>query len=120
VAIDQADLQQQIEITAADKKMAPQISAGRVTDAQFFDQVGIAQSTLLQIACGLRMEVKLKSVEGGRLFQQLGNRRRPHHFLFEESYGLTERQIEGKLDEADQITAPTAAVTVNKFLSALT
>jgi hypothetical protein len=67
VAIDQADLQQQIEITAADKKMAPQISAGSVTDAQLFDQVGIAQSTLLQIACGFRMEVKLKSVEGGRL-----------------------------------------------------
>jgi hypothetical protein len=115
MVIDQSDLQQQIEITAAEGKMAPQVSAGSVTDAQFFDQGGIAQSAVFQIVCGLRMKVELKPVEGGRLLQQLGNWS-GRYFLFEKRHGLAERQIEKELDEADQVAAPAAAVAVEQIL----
>ena len=37
IMIDQAYLQQQIKINLAESQMAPQVSAGSVTDAEFFD-----------------------------------------------------------------------------------
>ena len=118
MAIDQAGLQQHIEIAAAEKKMAPQVSARSVTDAEFFDQGGIAQSALLQIACGLRMEMELKSVEGGRLLQQLGHRS-GRYFLFKECDGLAERQMEVELDKANQIATLAAAVAVEQILGGI-
>ena len=49
--------------------MAPQVSAGSITDAEFFDDGGIVQSALLQIADRFRMAVELELIEGGRLLQ---------------------------------------------------
>ena len=74
MVIDQADLQQQIERIAPSGEMPPQVPAGSITDAEFLDQGGIAQSAVLQIACRFRMAVELELIEGGRLLQQAGNR----------------------------------------------
>src|SRR6266851_1573747 len=51
--------------------MPPQISAGSVTDAEFLDQRGIMQSTVLQVARGFRMAVELKLIKSGCPLQQL-------------------------------------------------
>ena len=64
------------------------------------------------------MKVELKSVEGGRLLQQLGNRS-GRYFLFEECDGLAERQMEEELDEANQIATLAAAVAVEQILGGI-
>ena len=48
--------------------MAMQVSAGSVTDAQFFDG-GMAQSALLQILSSFRIAVQLQLVERDCLLQ---------------------------------------------------
>ena len=76
MAADQAAVEQQIERVAQGGEMAPQVSAGSITDAHLLDQGGIVQTALLQIADRFRMAVELELIEGGRLLQQLGKRER--------------------------------------------
>src|SRR5215831_9186631 len=96
--------------------MASQISAGSITNAEFFDQGGIVQSAVVQIASGFRMVMEL--VKGGCLLQQLGNRS-GQQFLFEKRHRLAERQIEEELDEADQVAAAAAAVAVEQVFAGI-
>ena len=61
----------QIERIAAGRQMMPQISAGSIADAEFFDEGGIAQSALLQILDRFGMAMELELIESGGLRQQL-------------------------------------------------
>ena len=76
MAVDQPGVEQQIDWIAPASEVAPQVSARRIPDAEFFDDGGIVQSTILQISGRFRMAVELKLIEGERLFQQLRSRSR--------------------------------------------
>ena len=118
VTIEQAGVKQQIEGIAQCREMASQISAGSITNAEFFDQGGIVQSAVGHIASGFRMVMELELVKGGCLLQQLGNGSE-RQFLFEKRHRLAERQIEEELDEADQVAATAAAVAVEQVFAGI-
>ena len=67
--IDEARVAQPIERIALGDQMAPQVSAGSIADAEFFEEGGVVQSALLEIVDRFRMPVELELVEGRRLFQ---------------------------------------------------
>src|SRR5581483_658081 len=96
--------------------MPPQVSAGSITDTHLLDQVGIVETTLLQIADRFRKAMELELIEGRRLLQQPGNGS-GGEFLFEQRHRSVERQIEEELDKADQVATPAAAVAVEQILS---
>ena len=118
MAVDQAGVEQQIEWIAQAGEMAPQVSAGSITDAEFFDQGGIVQSALFQISGRFRMTMELKLIEGERLLQQLGSGS-GRQFLFEMCHTLAERQIEEELDKADQVAAAATPVAVEQILAGI-
>ena len=49
--------------------MTPEVSAVRVTDAEFLDQGGVMQSAVLEIARDFRITMELKLIKSGRLLQ---------------------------------------------------
>jgi len=51
--------------------MTAQAPAWGITDAQFFDQGGIVQSALLQIAQRLRVAIQLLLIEGSGLLEYI-------------------------------------------------
>ena len=99
VAVDQAGVEQQIERIAQGSEMVPQVSAGRIADAEFFDEGGIVQSTVFQISGRFRMAVELKLIEGSCLLHQLGSGS-GRQFLFEMRHTLAEWQIRGRVGQS--------------------
>src|ERR1700722_146567 len=73
VVVDQSDFQQLIDRTAPGSQMPPQVSARSITDAEFLDQSGIVQSSVLQIAHRFGMAVELKLIKGGCFLQHQRN-----------------------------------------------
>jgi len=49
--------------------MPPQVSAGSISEAQFFNEGRMTQSTLLEILHRFRMTVEFELIESGRLLQ---------------------------------------------------
>ena len=52
LAVDQPGFEQLLETIASASKMTVQVSAGRVAEAQFLDQVRIMQAPLMQVCNG--------------------------------------------------------------------
>jgi hypothetical protein len=113
---DQSDFPQLLKRTIS--QMPTQISAGSITDAEFFDQSRIVQSAVLQIAHGFRVAVELKPIKGGRLLQQPRNGS-GRQLVFEMGHRLVEWQMEKKLNKADQVAAPAAAVAVEQVFGGI-
>ena len=61
---DQTCGAQPIEAITLGGEMLPQVPAGRLSDAQFCDKGGIAQSPLLEILHRFRMTVEFELIEG--------------------------------------------------------
>ena len=101
--IDEAGGEQQIErIVLA--KMAAQVSAGSIANAQFFHEGGLAQPALLEVVDRFGMAVELELVEGGRCFQHgpvVGCGDLP----LEEVESLPEGEMLRQFDEADEVAA---------------
>src|SRR5690348_15883500 len=116
--IDQTGVEQQIERIALGGEMASQISAASVADAQFFDDGGVAQSSLFQIANRFRMLVELHLEESGRFFQYGGAVSRRDLGL-QIGNALAKRQTLPQLDEPDQVAAAAATMAVEQVLAAV-
>ena len=63
---------QEIARIALSREMSAQAPAGGITNPQFFDQDGIAQSSLLEIAPGLGVAIELQLIESGGLLEYSG------------------------------------------------
>src|SRR5215472_10350084 len=98
--------------------MTAEIAARSVAHAQFLDQDGISEASLLQIRSGFWIAVELELVEGGGLVQQFGLRR-SSHVLLQIGEALAEGQMLRKFDEADQVAAALTAVAVEQVLTGI-
>ena len=108
---------QEIARIALRREMSAQAPAGGITDSQFFDQDGIAQSSLLEIAPCLGVAIELLLIESGGLLQHSGRVSCKRTLLLEVSETLAEGQMTGQLDKAKEIAALTATVTVEEIFA---
>jgi hypothetical protein len=69
LVINEASVEQQIERIALGREMTPQVPAGSIANADFFEERGIPQSTLCKILHCFRMPVELQLIKGGGLRQ---------------------------------------------------
>jgi hypothetical protein len=98
--------------------MAPKVCASSITDAEFLNDSRIMNSTLVEIRCAFGIVLQLLALESNSLLQDIviGGRRQ---FLQEIFDSLPERQVERKLDEADQIAAATASMAVEHIFAGI-
>ena len=89
--VEQAETLQEIARIALSREMSAQAPAGGITDPQFFDQDGIAQSSLLEIAPCLGVAIELLLIESGGLLQHGGRVSCKSALLVEISKTLAER-----------------------------
>ena len=115
--VEQAETLQEIARIALSREMSAQAPAGGITDPQFFDQDGIAQSSLLEIAPCLGVAIELLLIESGGLLQHGGKVSCKRTLLLEVSETLAEGQMTGQLDKAKEIAALTAAMTVEEIFA---
>src|SRR5258707_187583 len=115
--IEQAETPQEFARIALSGEMTAQGPARGITDPQFFDQDGIAQSTLLEIAPCLGVAIELLLIESGGLLQHGGRVSCKRTLLLEVSETLAEGQMTGQLDKAKEIAALTATLTVEKIFA---
>ena len=97
--------------------MSAQAPAGGITDPQFFDQDGIAQSSLLEIAPCLGVAIELLLIESGGLLQRGGRVSCKRVLLLEVGETLAEGKMTGQLDKAKEIAALAATVTVKEIFA---
>src|SRR5258707_3615970 len=69
LCVDKTGCPQKFEGMTLRCEMTPQISAGRIADAQFSNQGRMVNSALPEIAERLRILIQLVLIESGRLFE---------------------------------------------------
>ena len=89
LGIDEPGALQPIEGIALGEEVTPQASPWGITDLQFLNQGGVAQSALFQILAGLWVVIELLSIESRSLLQHSGSVRQ-RALLFEVSEALAE------------------------------
>ena len=99
--------------------MTAQAPTRGITDAQFFDQGRIAQSSLLKIAQCLGVAFELLLIESGGLLEHGGRIGWKSTLLFEVGETLAEGQMAGQLDKANEIAALAATVTVEEIFASV-
>ena len=97
--------------------MPAQAPTRGITDAQFFDQGEIAQSSLLKIAQCLEVAIELLLIESGCLLEHGDRVSCESALLVEVSEAFAERQMTGQLDKAKEIAALSATVAVKEILA---
>jgi len=117
--VEQAETLQEIARIALSREMSAQAPAGGITDPQFFDQDGIAQSSLLEIAQCLGVAIELLLIESGGLLQHGGRVSCKSALLLEVGETLAEGKMTGQLDKAKEIAALSATVTVKEILASV-
>jgi hypothetical protein len=115
--VEQTETLQKIARIALSREMSAQAPAGGITDPQFFDQDGIAQSSLLEIAPCLGVAIELLLIESGGLLQHGGRVSCESALLLEVGETLAEGKMTGQLDKAKEIAALTATVTVKEIFT---
>jgi hypothetical protein len=117
--VEQAETLQEIARITLSGEMPAQAPTRGITDAQFFDQGKIAQSSLLKIAQCLEVAIELLLIESGCLLEH-GNRVSCESaLLVEVSEAFAEGQMTGQLDKAKEIAALSATVTVKEILAGI-
>src|SRR5258708_1526870 len=96
--------------------MTPQSSAGCIADAEFLDEVVVAQAPPNQILYCFRMAMQCELVKSGGAFQKVGIRS-GRQFLPQMRQALLERQMQRELDEANQVATPPAAMAIKDVLA---
>src|SRR5260370_11511853 len=99
--------------------MSAKAPAGGITDPQFFDQDGIAQSSLLEIAPCLGVAIELLLIESGGLLQHGGRVSCKSALLLEVGETLAEGKMTGQLDKAKELVALCGTVTVKEILASV-
>ena len=93
--------------------MRAQFSVHGIADAQFFNDAGIAQSTLQQVLHGFGMTGQLELIESRGVLEQSCSR---SELFAEIKNTLAKGEMAAQLDEANQVTALSAAMTVEQVL----
>ncbi len=114
--VDEAGAPQQIEGIALGYEVTSQAPPWGITDLQFPDQSGVAQSALFQVAPCLRVAIELPLIESASLPQHSGRVYRSA-LLFEVGEALAEGQVPGQLDKANQIAAQAATMAVKEIFA---
>ena len=117
--VEKAETLQQIARIALGREMTAQAPARGITDAQFFDQGRIAQSSLLKITQRLRVAIQLLLIEGSGLLEYISRVSGKSALLLEISDTLAKGQMTGQLDKANEIAALAATVTVKEILAGI-
>ncbi len=117
--VEKAETLQQIARIALGREMTAQAPARGITDAQFFDQGRIAQSSLLKITQRLRVAIQLLLIEGSGLLEYISRVSGRSALLLEVSDTLVKGQMTGQLDKANEIAALAATVTVKEILAGI-
>ena len=115
--VEQAETLQEIARIALSREMSAQVPAGGITDPEFFDQDGIAQSALLEIAPCLGVAIELVLIESGGLLQNGGRVSCKSALLLKVGETLAEGKMTGQLDKAQEVAALSATVTVKEILA---
>src|SRR5258708_31843013 len=90
-----------------------------MTDPEFFEQDGIAQSSLLERAPCLGVAIELLLIESGGLLQHGGRVSCKSALLLEVGETLAEGKMTGQLDKAKEVAALSATVTVKEILASV-
>jgi len=117
--VEQAETLQEIARIALRREMPAQAPTRGITDAQFFDQGRIAQSSLLKITPCLGVAIQLLLIEGSGLLEYISRVSGRSALLLEVSDTLAKRQMTGQLDKANEIAALAATVTVEEILAGI-
>ena len=115
--IEQAETLQEIARISLSSEMPTQAPTRGITDAQFFDQGGIVQSALLQIAQRLRVAIELLLIEGGGSLEHISRVGGRSILLLEVGEAFAERQMTRQLDKAKEIAALAATMTVKEIFA---
>jgi len=117
--VEQAETLQEIARITLSGEMPAQAPTRGITDAQFFDQGKIAQSSLLKIAQCLEVAIELLLIENGCLLEHGDRVSCESALLVEVSEAFAEGQMTGQLDKAKEIAALAATVTVKEILASV-
>src|SRR5260370_23427519 len=115
--VEQAETLQEIARITLSGEMPAQAPTRGITDAQFFDQGKIAQSSLLKIAQCLEVAIELLLIESGCLLEHGDRVSCESALLVEVSEAFAEGQMTGQLDKAKEIAALAATVTVKEIFA---
>jgi len=115
--IEQAETPQEIERITLSGEMPAQAPPRGITDAQFFDQGKIAQSSLLKIAECLGVAIELLLIESDGLLEHGGRVGGRSALLLEVNEAFAKGQMTGQLDKANEIAALSATVTVKEIFA---
>src|ERR1700691_384166 len=113
--VEQARLSQQIKRITLCRKVTSQTSAGGVPDLEFSDQGAILQSAPVEITKCLRVVIELLPIENSSLLKQRDSAGFWSALWIKACEALAERQSAGQLDEANQVAALPAAMTVENI-----
>ena len=117
LCVERAETLQEIPRIALSGEMPAQTSARGVADAQFLDRGGIVQSALLQIAKRFGVAIELLLIKSGGLLERGGGIGWRSTVLLEVSEALTEGQLAGQLNKAQEIAALTTTVAVEEIFA---
>src|SRR6266481_7185624 len=117
VWVEQAETLQEIARITLSGEMPAQAPTRGITDAQFFDQGKIAQSSLLKIVQCLEVAIELLLIESGCLLEHGGRVGGRSALLLEVSETLAEGKMTGQLDKANEIAALSATVAVKEIFA---
>ncbi|MGD0310549.1 MAG: hypothetical protein ABSC02_14835 [Acidobacteriota bacterium] len=118
--MDEPELHQEIGWIAQPGHVAIEHSSGGVPDRELFDQFGIMHAAAVQVIHTLGMAaelllVKVDSFPKSFILPRLGQT----EMLFQVNKSLTKREIQQKLDEANEVAATAAAVAVEDILGGI-
>src|SRR5215467_16082929 len=94
--------------------MRAQVTAARVSNAEFFDQSSIVYATLGQILNAFWIAMQFELIKGGGVLEQL---RAGRQFLLQVGEALAKREMLGKLNEANEVASLSAPVAIEQVLA---
>ena len=113
--VEQTEMLQEIGRIALSGEIPAQASTGGVADAHFFDQHGIMQSALLQIAPRLGVAIALLLIKSGGFLEHSGRIGCSSTVLLEVSEALAEGQLPEQLNKAQEIATLATTVAVEEI-----
>jgi len=112
-----SELQQQFDRISQPGHVAIKHSSGGVSDGELFDQFGVMHSAAVKAIDCLGMAAELLLIKVDRFCKSfIVSKLRLAELLLQMGKSFMEREIQGKLDKADEVAAPAAAVAIEKIL----
>jgi hypothetical protein len=115
-SVDEPESAQYREGMTLRGERAAQRPAGCIADVEIADQHRIMQSAGVEIAECFGVVFELLLIENSSLFEHSGRAIGRSGLLIQAGEALTERQMAGQLDKANQIAALSATVAIENIL----